>query len=488
MEQIFIENENANIINQGRNDLPKPDYEVCGADYNKIDYWNFISNSFTDFEFRQKASVGLIKKRYFGLIIPDFAKIRLPASYLDQEICTTTPKCEECPLRYNCEYYKDNSFVNASVTFADFFCGAGGLSLGFEWSGLYPTLANDIDPWFIATYHYNRPNYSTEISACDIQSWLEVNEHRTDWNIDIVSGGVPCQSFSNANRQRKDADPRDKLYSSLMKAAGLIKPKAILIENVSGMIKEFEGVQSDLSNLGYDSDHIIINSKDYGIPQNRRRLFFIAFSKDYYVDSSSRVHKTIESIKNSKSDQNITLREAITDLPTLAAHSKRNDTKFNNPISGTSFFYHNLTNASPYVARVNGYKNNTTVFNHKARYNNNRDIEIFRILKQGENSLAKSIEHIMPYGDRNAIFKDKYYKLQYDTYCKTITAHMRYDCNMYIHPEQSRGLTTREAARVQSFPDDYVFLGNFQRLYQQVGNAVPPLLAAMLGNAIKENI
>jgi DNA (cytosine-5)-methyltransferase 1 len=94
----------------------------------------------------------------------------------------------------------------------------------------------------------------------------------------------------------------------------------------------------------------------------------------------------------------------------------------------------------------------------------------------------------MPYRSRNHIFKDKYFKLRYDEPCRTITAHMRFDCNMYIHPEQPRGLTVREAARVQGFPDDYAFAGTFQRLYQQVGNAVPPPMAQDIAVAIKRSL
>jgi len=487
MNQI-LEQEDIIFTRQNSEPLLTPDFEVCGADINSISYWNAINSFFSRKVDQTEGEYNRIINRYFAGSAIEMRSIISPSYILSHEICTFVPKCKECPLKYNCAFYRSNDERENPITFADFFAGAGGLSLGFEHAGLYPVLANDIDPWFMATYKYNRPNYSTEISACDIQTWLMENELRSDWEIDIVSGGVPCQSFSMANRQRKADDPRDKLYSALMRAAGLIKPKVILIENVSGMIKEFDGVQSDLAALGYSSDHIIINSKDYGIPQSRKRLFFVAFSKNHFNDSADRVHRVITNIRDLRQNHFVTLREAIADLPALSAHTTRNDTKFNNEVSGRSFLFHELKGASEYALKINENKIYTPLFNHKARYNNSRDIEIFHTLKPGENSLAESIKHIMPYSDRNGIFKDKYYKLQYNTYSKTITAHMRYDCNMYIHPEQARGLTAREAARVQSFPDDYVFLGNFQRLYQQVGNAVPPLLAKILAKAIKNNI
>ena len=126
------------------------------------------------------------------------------------------------------------------------------------------------------------------------------------------------------------------------------------------------------------------------------------------------------------------------------------------------------------------------LYNHKNRYNNDRDIEIFTLLPQGKNSLHKSIEHIMPYKSRNHIFKDKYFKLDENDVCKTITSHMKHDCNMYIHPYQARGLSPREAARIQSYPDSYFFLGSYTKTYMQIGNSVPPLMARYFAKVIKK--
>ena len=124
------------------------------------------------------------------------------------------------------------------------------------------------------------------------------------------------------------------------------------------------------------------------------------------------------------------------------------------------------------------------LYNHKNRYNNPRDIEIYRRLPQGANSLHESIADIMPYTRRNGIFKDKYFKLDENQICKTITSHMKFDCNMYIHPWEARGLSPREAARIQTFPDDYVLTGAQNSWYAQVGNAVPVKLAEAIGRGI----
>ena len=106
----------------------------------------------------------------------------------------------------------------------------------------------------------------------------------------------------------------------------------------------------------------------------------------------------------------------------------------------------------------------------------------------GNNSADPKIADIMPYKRREKIFKDKYFKLEPNKPCKTITAHMKFDCNMYIHPSQARGLTPREAARIQSFPDDYFFRGSYTKTYMQVGNSVPPLLGEIIARAVKEAI
>ena len=144
--------------------------------------------------------------------------------------------------------------------------------------------------------------------------------------------------------------------------------------------------------------------------------------------------------------------------------------------------------ANDYINAINQHRTVPFVFNHKARYNNDRDIEIYRRLNPGDKSDDPKIADIMPYTRRNDIFKDKYFKLEPDKVCKTITAHMKFDCNMYIHSTQARGLTPREAARVQSYPDDYFFRGSYTKTYMQIGNSVPPMLGRAIAHVIKKLI
>ena len=181
--------------------------------------------------------------------------------------------------------------------------------------------------------------------------------------------------------------------------------------------------------------------------------------------------------------QAFVLRDALIGLPHLEAKSEKGKTDVENEQSGFTerdFVYID----NEFYHFINGDRTISKLYNHKNRYNNPRDIEIFRRLPQGANSLHESIADIMPYKSRNNIFKDKYFKLSEEQICKTITAHMRFDCNMYIHPWESRGLSPREAARIQTFPDDYVFTGSQNSWYAQIGNAVPVKLAKAIGMGV----
>lgn len=170
-------------------------------------------------------------------------------------------------------------------------------------------------------------------------------------------------------------------------------------------------------------------------------------------------------------------------LPHLEARKEKNKGEYESAECGFTerdFSYPD----TDFYRFINGDRIITKLYNHKNRYNNLRDIEIFRRLPQGANSLHESIQDIMPYKRRNNIFKDKYYKLDENQICKTITSHMKYDCNMYIHPWEARGLSPREAARIQTFPDDFILKGAQNSWYAQVGNAVPVKFAEVIGRSI----
>ena len=191
-------------------------------------------------------------------------------------------------------------------------------------------------------------------------------------------------------------------------------------------------------------------------------------------------------VESSKEYNKTVLEDALFALRELEASRIKNSTELGTAESGYKIEKNAIVETNDYIDLINQGRKVQLVLNHKARYNNDRDIEIFSRLYQGDKSDDPKIADIMPYKRRNDIFKDKYYKLINDKVCKTITAHMKFDCNMYIHPTQARGLTPREAARVQSYPDDYFFRGSYTKTYMQIGNSVPPLLGRAIAKIIKQ--
>ena len=143
-------------------------------------------------------------------------------------------------------------------------------------------------------------------------------------------------------------------------------------------------------------------------------------------------------------------------------------------------------NENSYLKLINQNRKINFTFNHKARYASDVNYEIFSKLGQGEDGTSNKVQHVFPYKHRNHIFKDKYFRLNENKPSRTITAHLRMDCLSHIHPTQARTITPREAARIQSFPDDYFFLGPYLKTYMQIGNAVPPIMAKHIAKVIKK--
>ncbi len=370
----------------------------------------------------------------------------------------------------------------------DFFSGAGGLSLGFTQNGFKPLLANDIEEVCTQTYwfnHYDMPK--SRVIAGDIREIVKTIEDRVK-TADVVIGGPPCQGFSMANRQRLIDDPRNVLYKYFVQAIEKVRPKFFVMENVKGMLKVADKVKDDFHNLtgvDYEVDYRLLNAKDFSVPQNRERLFFLGIRSDIADSLDVKIGDLFSNLNDiANGSENYSLKDAINDLKQREASRVKNSTDKDCGKSGSKIDVYEMDSKTTYLALVN--RNDTSVlFNHKARYNNDRDIEIFGRMLPGDKSDSERIADIMPYANRSHIFKDKYYKLKYEMPCKTITAHMKFDCNMYIHPNQARGLTPREAARVQSYPDDHYFLGAYTKTYMQVGNSVPPLLSRAISTVLK---
>lgn len=405
---------------------------------------------------------------------------------LYKEYCCSD-RCSDCPIAKYCNSYinsKIKEFDATAPKMVDLFCGAGGLSLGFAQNGFITSLANDIEPCCIDTYSHNHPETPREnIILGDINNVISnIDSLLRFKDVDIVIGGPPCQGFSMANRQRIIDDPRNKLYKSYVKVLTIVRPKFFVMENVKGMMSVVSQILEDFQNIGYSVSYRLLNAKDFGIPQNRERLIFIGNRLGLNNDL---VFKDITN--QSKSIQSHVLEDALLGLRPLKALDVKNATERDSEESGRKIDRFDYIENS-YLNLINMGNKPNLVFNHKARYNNERDIEIYRRLCPGDKSDDPKIADIMPYSRRNGIFRDKYFKLEPNKICKTITAHMKCDCNMYIHPSQARGLTPREAARIQSFPDNYYFRGSFTKTYMQIGNSVPPLLGRVIAAAIKNFI
>lgn len=405
-------------------------------------------------------------------------------------ICNDKMKdCKNCPVNKYCNTYikEVRSLVDEnSMKMVDLFCGAGGLSLGFTEEGFVTCLANDIQEVCVDTYAHNHPETPrSKIILGDIKEKIvdHVEELLEGVKVDVIVGGPPCQSFSTANRQRIIDDPRNFLYKNFVETVQKVRPPFFVMENVKGMLSVKDQVIEDFEAVGYTVAAHILNAKDYGVPQNRERLIYIG---NCVGADNEAIFKEI--FEYSKSISDYFLQDALYGLRELQASRIKNSTELDTEESGRRIDHNYLTEQNDYVAYINQGRKYPAVLNHKARYNNDRDIEIFGRLDPGDKSTDPKIADIMPYSSRNDIFKDKYFKLEPDKVCKTITAHMKFDCNMYIHPSQARGLTPREAARVQSYPDDYFFRGAYTKTYMQIGNSVPPLLGRAIARVIKKYI
>lgn len=372
-------------------------------------------------------------------------------------------------------------------TFIDLFAGCGGLSLGIEQAGFTAVFFNEIMPVYASTYLKNREIPQGHYFIGDINDLnKQLDNYRSIWEtidggIDLVCGGPPCQGFSMANRQRVIDDPRNNLYKAYLFFLRAVRPKFFIMENVKGMAQRIDEIKDNFREYmgdDYAFGYRILRAQDFGVPQNRERLIFIGNRLGIEPND---IFARIEAKKR----PGFVLRDALEGLPQLEARPEKNKSELEDIRYGLTERDFDYPRTAFYQF-INGDRVITKLYNHKNRYNNPRDLEIFRRLPQGGNSLHESISDIMPYGRRNSIFKDKYFKLREDEICKTITSHMKFDCNMYIHPWEARGLSPREAARIQTFPDDYVIYGAQNSWYAQVGNAVPVKLAEAIGASIME--
>lgn len=351
---------------------------------------------------------------------------------------------------------------------SSFFSGVGGLSQGLMNAGFQPAFVNDHYEAALETYYFNHTLPVNRFYAGDIQTLVDHAEAYQSLfkGIKLVAGAPPCQSFSTANRWQSLADdPRNELYRYFLQMLNIIQPEWFIMENVVGikrMEKQIEQDILDYTHADYEFATFVLNAKDFGIPQNRKRFFIVGSrtkSKQEIKSIELKLKLTVlESEKNP-------LKDALYGLPELKTNPFKNKTYFDSEEHGFKIRKQKIE-LNPFLDWINNGQKNDYILNHKSRFNNENDIKIFGLLKQGENSTAPSIQPFNLYKSRDSIFKDKYFKLVEDGFCKTLTSHMKHDCHMYIHPNQARGLSPREAARIQPFPDDYFFRGSINDWYR----------------------
>lgn len=387
---------------------------------------------------------------------------------------------------------------NNKPTIVDFFAGAGGLSCGFVQAGFKVCLANDFEDVCVRTYRFNHPELpSNKVIKGDIRNIVDYIQDYIDQDVDVVIGGPPCQGFSSANQQRIIDDPRNELYKYYIKAVSKILPKFVVMENVKGMLKVANQVVEDYGNIqevrngrtfSYVVSYKLLNSADFSVAQSRERLIYIAIRNDVVEEQGITPQQIFDEIEVANSgNMRFPLRDALEAIKPLDAPRVKNTNEVDDEKTGKKIDCNTFNgNENEYLRLINNGRTIPILYNHKARYVNDVNYDIYRLLEQGDDASDPKIADIMPYTNRLHCFKDKYYKLIADKPSRTITAHLRMDCHSHIHPFQVRALTPREAARCQSFPDDYLFLGAYLKTYMQIGNAVPCLMAKGIASVIKK--
>lgn len=337
----------------------------------------------------------------------------------------------------------------------DLFCGCGGLSLGFEKAGINILLG--IDAWqdAITTFNHNHKNSKGLCADLSTLNPKDIESVLNNKSVDIIIGGPPCQGFSVAGKRIID-DERNKLYKNFVRFVDYFKPKAFVMENVPNILSIGGGIVrnsivKDFSDLGYKVVYKVLTASDYGVPQNRKRAIFVGLknSSDFSFPEKSVLYLT-------------TSFEALSDLPE------------NSLTDGSSY---------PIAANCDYQKlmreNSNKIFNHEITEHNERTKKIIALVPDGGNYKDLPLEL-----QQTRKVHIAWTRLNSQKPSFTIDTGHRH----HFHYKFNRIPTVRESARIQSFPDDFIFLGTKTSQYKQVGNAVPPLMAEAIAKKVRETL
>ena len=351
-------------------------------------------------------------------------------------------------------FKKDIDYTNP-YTVVDLFCGAGGASYGFASAGFNVVLGIDHLVPALETFRENHKNSSTILGDIEKVDDKMVYEAIDNTSTKVLIGGVPCQGFSLNNRKRREDDPRNQLFYEFVRFIKILKPEMIMLENVSGMRsmkngEVVENIKAEIISAGkeigknYNVDYKMLNAADYGVPQLRNRLIFLGASSDYDI-----------SFPEPKfSEENYrTVRDAIGDLPSLKP--KEINKKY---ASEPSSDFQKLMR-----------KDNEILYNNQAPNHPKKTVDKIKNTVPGEPMYSRYKQRI---------------RLSWDNPSPTQVCGGIRPQFQFGHPEDNRGLTIRERARIQSFPDSFKFKGGIVQERVQTGNAVPPLLAQAIAEEL----
>ncbi len=395
-------------------------------------------------------------------------------------------------------------------TFVDLFAGAGGFGLGFEMAGFNKSLSVEIDAWACDTLRHNNPLAQT--LQADIREYNSHQAIRLACPIkpDVIIGGPPCQGFSVAGPAKKDPnDPRNSLFTNFAQWVCVLEPRAFIMENVKGLLSRTnaEGemvidiILPTFREIGYQVGIWLLNAADYGVPQVRERVFIVGNREGRVLGEPKRTHVDLTVTKGQLSSSYseemvpyVTLWQAISDLPELEAGEGTEEQPYNTRPSNQ---YQSWARSRQQV-----------LYNHAAMQHSARLVERFKQIAIGASGSDVPTEHGARRRSGNGELSGKKYdqnNRRLHPYRPSHTIAASFYAN-FVHPFQHRNLTAREGARIQSFPDSFRFMGkktvvshkllhreerfdeSFLCQYNQIGNAVPPLLAKAIAQHLKENL
>jgi DNA (cytosine-5)-methyltransferase 1 len=377
----------------------------------------------------------------------------------------------------------------------ELFCGAGGFTWGWTRAGYIPVAAIDNDVAALRTHELNFGAHNTLILKRDLASFepseLQNLLGRKATLVDVLAGGPPCQGWSKVGRGKLRSlrgiatslleDPRNHLYRRFLDYVAALKPTVCVMENVPGMlsvegINVAQAIVRNFRDIGYECTYAVVNASWFGVPQDRDRLIFIGVREGAGLGlRASALHRFAAQFRREQTrlPSAVTVRQAIGDLPPLGNGAEEDPLPYAGRAGRSSAYALLMRDGS-----------NALVTDHIGRTHNTQDIEAFGTMHEGM-TYVELDERFKRY--RDDIFTDRYRRLHWNRRSWTITAHLAKDGYSHIHPSQPRTLSIREAARLQSFPDNFRFFGNMGDRFRQIGNAVPPLMAWGIAEYVKSH-